>query len=261
MSHLQLGYRTEYEWLGPGPDERPTVVMLHHGLGSVSAWRDFPQWVADTTRLGVLVYSRRGNGTSDPVTEIPRPVDFMHREALDHLPRLLRTLDVRSPILLGQSDGASIAIIYAAAHLAPHPIGLILLAPHVFVEDCTVESAREALRDFETDDLRERMARRHADPDGAFHGWNATWLRPEFRAWNIEDEVSRIHCPVTVVQGLDDEYGTEEQIRRIERRLHHTPDVVVLPDCRHSPQRDQPEATLKAIHRHVQAVVGHGDSW
>jgi pimeloyl-ACP methyl ester carboxylesterase len=214
MPHVEIGHRLEYEWFGPGPDDAPTIVMLHHGLGSVSAWRDFPEAVGD-------------------------------------LPALLDTLRVRRPYLLGQSDGASIAIIYAARGLAPAPVGLMLMAPHVFVEACTVASAGQARVAYETDDLRARLARHHDDPDGAFFGWYLTWVSPDFRSWNIEAEVEKVPCPITVIQGIDDEYGTKLQIESIQARAPASVNTVLLPHCGHSPHRDQPERTLEAIAEHV----------
>jgi pimeloyl-ACP methyl ester carboxylesterase len=252
---LALDPPLEYRWVGTPAGELPVIVMLHHGLGSVSAWRDLPERVADRTALPVFVYSRAGYGQSGPrpsdggTCAASWPTDFMHREALDVLPRVLAAADIERPLLLGQSDGASIAIIYAASTHLPRPLGLALLAPHVFVEDCTVASAAAARLEFDEGRLRARLARHHADPDGVFRGWNETWLSDAFRDWNIEAEVARVRCPMLVVQGLDDEYGTVEQIDRIKRRAEAPVDVVLLPDCGHSPQQDQPEATLAAVAR------------
>ncbi len=253
MPYVDVGNRLEYEWFGPGPKVAPTIVMLHHGLGSVSAWRDFPTAVAEATGVGVLVYSRYGYGRSTRLTHTPRPVDFMHREAVGDLPALLDAVEVRHPFLLGQSDGASIAIIYAARALAPAPVGLMLMAPHVFVEACTVASAGQARIAYESEDLRDRLARHHDDPDGAFLGWYLTWVSPDFRQWNIEAEVEKISCPITVIQGMDDEYGTTLQVESIQARARATVEVdtVLLPECGHSPHRDQPARTLEAIARHV----------
>ncbi len=254
MPHLDLAHRLEYRWIGPPAGETPTLVFLHHGLGSVSTWRDFPDRAAGLTGLPALVYSRYGHGQSDAAPPVARQPDFMHREALDVLPHVLSALRIERPILVGHSDGASIALIYAASDRRPRPLGLVLLAPHVFVEDCTVASAVAARDDFDRGSLRERLARHHADPDGAFRGWNLTWLSEAFRSWNIEDEISRVQCPMTIVQGVDDEYGTIEQIERIRRRAIAPPEVVLLPRCGHSPQQDCPDDTLAAIARLTAAI-------
>ncbi len=256
MPIIQLNHRIEYEWLGPLPAEAPTVVMLHHGLGSVSTWRDFPARVQETTGAGVLVYSRYGAGNSDPAPPEALPTEFMHAEAFGDFPALLHALDVQRPILLGHSDGASISIIYAASESVPEPLGLVLLAPHVMVEPCTVESALATRAAFESGNLRERLARRHADPDGAFIRWSESWLRPGFEAWNIEAEVSRVRCPMTVIQGLDDEYGTELQVERIRENAAVPTDIILLPDCGHAPQRDHPEIVLDAVLQHVRRLKG-----
>ena len=250
MPFLDVGRRLEFHRHGAEDPEAPTLVLLHHGLGSVSSWRRFPEEAATATGLGALAYSRWGYGKSEPFRDFPHPVEFMHREALEDLPALLRRLDVRRPILVGHSDGASIALLYAAAGLSPPPLGLFLLAPHVFVEDRTVAAAVRARLDYETGDLRERLARHHADVDSAFYGWNTIWLLPQFRAWNIEAEVSRVRCPITVVQGEDDEYGTSAQAESIRARAPGA-EIVLLPECGHEPQRDRPVETLRALQAHV----------
>lgn len=247
MSIIQLDHRIEYEWFGLPPAETPTVVMLHHGLGSVSTWRDFPQRVQEKTGAGVLVYSRYGAGESEPAPAEGLPSDFMHTEALGDLPALLDALDVQRPILLGHSDGASISIIYAASDSLPRPLGLVLLAPHVVVEPCTVESALASRAMFESGQLRQRLARHHADPDGAFIRWSESWLRPGFEAWNIEAEVSRVSCPLTVIQGLDDEYGTKLQVELIQRNSAAPTDAILLEECGHAPHRDHPQRVLDAV--------------
>jgi len=251
---IQLNHRIEYEWLGPAPAEAPTVVMLHHGLGSVSTWRCFPAKVQETTGAGVLVYSRYGAGNSDPAPPEALPSEFMHNEALGDLPALLHALDVQRPILLGQSDGASIAIIYAASRQTPEPFGLVLLAPHVLVERCTIDAAIATRDAFQTGDLRSRLARHHADPAGAFIRWSESWLRPGFEAWNIEAEVARVRCRMTVVQGLDDEYGTTLQVDRIRQNAAVVTETVLLPACGHSPQDDHPKRVLDAILNHVRRL-------
>ncbi len=248
------GSRLEYEWVGVGPADGPTVVMLHEGLGSVAMWRDFPALVARATGLRVLVYSRRGYGRSDPVTDLPPPADYMHREAQATLPDLLRRLDVRRPVLLGHSDGASIALIYAGSGLEPAAEGLIVLAPHVLIEPCTILSIARSRVLWEETDLRIRLARYHDNPDSAFFGWNLAWLMPAFRNWNIEGFLPAIRQPITIVQGQDDEYGSALQPQAIERRAGGPVETVMLPDCGHAPHRDRPDETLAAIVRHIGAA-------
>ena len=246
MSFVEVaGTRLEYVRLPsarPVPG-RPVIVFLHEGLGSVSLWKEFPQAVADATGCEALVYSRKGYGQSDPITA-PRAVRYMHDEALVVLPELLDRLAIERPVLFGHSDGGSIALIHAGGSSRP-VAGLIVLAPHVLVEDISVTSIAEAKVAYETADLRERLAKRHADVESAFRGWNDIWLHPDFRAWNIEEYLPRVRVPVLVIQGEQDEYGTLDQIDRI---VHLAPDVetLKLADCRHSPHRDQPDAVIAA---------------
>jgi len=228
----------------------PELVLLHEGLGSISLWKDFPALVAASTGCPVTVYSRYGNGHSDPLTE-PRPVTYMHDEAIHSLPDLLAQLKIDNPILIGHSDGGSIALIYAAVH--NHLRGLILLAPHVFVEDLSVASIAEAKVKFETTNMPEKLARHHRDPASTFWGWNNIWLHPDFRNWNIEEYLPRITCPILAIQGEDDQYGTMAQVEAIARQSAGPVEILALPDCRHSAHRDQPEAVLEAITKFVQA--------
>jgi len=230
--------RIEHRWVGADASDLPTVVFLHEGLGSVAMWKDFPQRLCDSHGLRGLVFSRYGYGESTPKPPGERwPVDFMHRQAVEVLPPLFDALRIERPWLFGHSDGGSIALLYAAHH----PVaGLVVLAPHLFTEDMGIASIAAARTAYETTDLRRRLARYHADVDSAFRGWNDVWLDPAFRAWNIEAELDTITCPVLAVQGENDEYGTLEQVRAIARRLPRT-ELLVLPDCGHSPHRDQPE--------------------
>jgi pimeloyl-ACP methyl ester carboxylesterase len=237
------GHRLEYAWFGEATEDRARIVMLHEGLGSLALWREFPQRLADATGCSVLAYSRYGYGESDPLTA-PRRVDFMHDEALRTLPELLDALAIRTPILLGHSDGGSIALIHAAS--AGRPVAAVVaLAPHVFVEAYGLASIAEARRAYLDGDLRSKLARYHADVDGAFWGWNDIWLHPDFTAWNIEPLLPRIACPVLAIQGLEDEYGTMEQLDRIERSTRNV-SRLELQGCGHSPHRDQPDAVLAA---------------
>jgi len=245
-------HRIEYERIDVGGKARPTLVLLHEGLGSVAMWRDFPGRLAHATGCDALVYSRYGYGQSAPL-DAPRSVRYMHDEALVALPTLLDTLAVTRPILVGHSDGGSIALIHAGAGTRP-VCAVVTLAAHVLVEDISVTSIAAAKVAYETTDLRTKLARYHADVDSAFWGWNRIWLDPEFRAWNIEEYLPRIACPVLAIQGEDDEYGTMEQMRRIGAQVPDV-DLVELEDCRHSPHRDQPQAVLDAITRFVDRVA------
>ncbi len=234
--------------------EVPELVLLHEGLGSVSHWKDFPARVAQVTGCPVTVYSRYGSGNSDLLAE-SRPVTYMHDEALCVLPELLAQLQIKSPILIGHSDGASIALIYAGAH--DHVRGLVLLAPHVFVEELSVASIAEAKTSFDTTNLPEKLGRHHRDAARTFWGWNNIWLHPEFRSWNIEEYLPRITCPILAIQGLDDQYGTMAQVEAIARQSGGPVEILQLADCRHSPQRDQPGAVLAAIAGFVERNSGN----
>ena len=207
------GHRIEYERIAVARDGRPTLVLLHEGLGSVAMWRDFPGRLAHATGCSAVVYSRHGYGKSDPLRG-DRAVRYMHDEALNALPALLDNLGIERPILVGHSDGGSIALIHAGAGKRA-VTGVVTLAAHVLVEDISVASIAAAKTAYEATDLRAKLARYHADVDSAFRGWNRIWLHPDFRAWNIEEYLPRIACPVLAIQGEDDEYGTMEQMRRI----------------------------------------------
>jgi pimeloyl-ACP methyl ester carboxylesterase len=233
---------------GEGP---PRIVLLHEGLGCAAAWRAFPDELARRTGMGVVAFSRAGYGASDPI-DLPRPLSYMEEEGERVLPEVLEALGVRAPILVGHSDGASIAIAYAGTHRGAR--ALVLEAPHVFCEDLSVASIRRAKEAYEKGDLRARLARRHgANVDLAFRGWNDAWLDPRFRAWNIERYLPRIDAPILVVQGADDEYGTLAQVDAIAHGAGAPVERVILPACGHAPHKDQPEATLDAIERFLSA--------
>lgn len=253
--HLQTltvhGHRLEVQRIAARTGRTPELVFLHEGLGSVSHWKSFPAHVAQATGCAVTVYSRYGSGKSDLLSE-PRPVTYMHDEALHALPDLLAQLHIENPILIGHSDGASIALIYAGTH--DRVRGLVLLAPHVFVEELSVASIAEAKVKFETTKLREKLAKHHRDAARTFWGWNNIWLHPDFRAWNIEEYLPRITSPILAIQGLDDQYGTMAQVQAIERQSGASVEILALADCRHSAHRDQPEAVLEAITRFVSAI-------
>lgn len=243
------GHAIEYEWLHAAGEDRPTLVFLHEGLGSVRQWRDFPLQVVRATGCRALLYSRYGYGQSDVLQEDKAGVRFMHREALQALPELLATLGVERPVLVGHSDGASIALIHAGAGHAVR--GLALMAPHVFVEPICVESIRKAQDGFATSGLAQGLAKYHRDPAKTFHLWADAWLDPQFLQWNIEEVLPRIDCPVLAIQGEDDQYGTLEQLERLRRGVRGSCELVQLAACGHAPFRDQPEATLAALTRFI----------
>lgn len=239
--------RLEYQWLGPEKTGAPLIVFLHEGLGSLAMWRDFPQQLCEAAGCRGLVYSRPAYGRSTPrEAEEAWGLDFMHRQAHEVLPALLAALGVdtvaQPPWLLGHSDGGSIALLYAAAF--PQRIaGAIVLAPHILVEDLSVASIEKARTAYLETDLPRRLAKYHDDPDSAFWGWNRIWLHPPFKDWTIEADITAIRCPLLAVQGLDDEYGTLEQIRGIARRVPQTA-LLELGNCGHSPHRDQTELLI-----------------
>jgi pimeloyl-ACP methyl ester carboxylesterase len=237
------GRRIEYVFVQPAAAGGIDLVMLHEGLGSVSMWREFPEQLARATGCRTLVYSRYGYGRSSPL-DAPRSADYMHEEARIWLPAILARLGIRRPVLFGHSDGASIALIHAAS-AESEVAGIMALAPHVKVEDLTVRSIVAAKAAYMDSDLPARLSRHHAHVDSAFWGWNRIWLDPAFRSWNIEALLPSIRCPVLAIQGEDDEYGTMEQIASIARTAPGSR-VLALPDCRHSPHRDQPQAVLAA---------------
>jgi pimeloyl-ACP methyl ester carboxylesterase len=241
------GRRIETAWHGPRPERAPTLVLLHEGLGCVAMWKDFPEKLAQRTGCGVLAYSRPGYGKSDPVP-LPRPLSYMHDEARDVLPAVLDAAGVRDAILVGHSDGASIATLYAGGRQDFRIRGLVLLAPHFFVEDISITSIAAAKEAYETGDLRSRLARYHGDNvDVAFRGWNDAWLDPKFREWRIDEALAYVRVPILVIQGADDQYGTVAQLEAAERETYCPTETLLLPRCGHSPQNDQPEATLAAI--------------
>ena len=241
------GVHLESRWLGPPPEEAPTLVFLHEGLGCVSLWKDFPERLASATDCGALVYSRAGYGGSDPIS-LPRPVRYLHDEALRVLPAVLDAAGVRRAIFVGHSDGASIAIIHAGGVRDRRVAGAVLMAPHVFTEPMCLESVAEARTAYEKGSLRTALARHHgANVDCAFRGWNDTWLDRAFRSWNIEEYLADIKVPLLLIQGRCDEYATEAQLKAIARQVPASTTTIWLDECGHSPYRDQPEAVLAAI--------------
>jgi pimeloyl-ACP methyl ester carboxylesterase len=252
VERLALGDRhIEYRFIEATRAGATDIVMLHEGLGSVSMWKDFPERLAAATGCRILVYSRYGYGQSSPLTQ-PRAPDYLHEEARIWLPLVLERLGIRTPVLFGHSDGASIALIHAAQPSAA-VAGIVAIAPHVKLEELTVAGLARTKVAYETSDLRSRLAPYHTDIDSAFWGWNRIWLDPAFRHWNIEELLQSVRAPVLAIQGLDDEYGTLDQIESIRRALPATK-LVALPDCRHSPYRDQPQAVLDATRRFVNRI-------
>ena len=235
------GKRIETLWIPPSQPRSCTVVMLHGGLGCIAHWKDFPQRLAQDTGCGVLAYSRYGNGNSQPLRG-KRPVSYMHHEGEVVLPEVLTNRGIVKPVLVGHSDGASIAIIFAGTF--PERVrGLILEAPHVFVEELSLRSAVKAKADYETSNLRQKLAKYHRHVDATFWGWNDVWLDPRFRTWNLESYLPQIRCPVLLIQGEQDEYGTTAQLDAIRARVPQA-EVLWLPECGHSPERDHPETVL-----------------
>lgn len=242
------GRRLEYRHLGPTPDRAPTLVLLHEGLGSVGLWLDFPERLQAATGCGVFVYSRAGYGASDPVP-LPRPLDYMQREAEEALPLLLDAIGFRSGVLVGHSDGASIAAHHLGVVRDPRVEAAVLIAPHFLVEDMCVAAIAEAKVAWETTDLRAKLARWHRDVDVAFLGWNGAWLDPEFRHWDIRDSLDTVSRPMLVIQGADDQYGTTIQPDTAVARSPAPVSVEILPGVKHSPHREARDATVAAITR------------
>jgi pimeloyl-ACP methyl ester carboxylesterase len=243
------GHSLEYEWI---EGSEPTLVFLHEGLGSIRQWRDFPARLAKATGRRVLLYNRYGYGNSDVLAEKKVTARFMHDEALLSLPQVLAALEIESPILVGHSDGASIALIHAGAG---RPVrALALMAPHVFVEEMGLRSIRTVKRQFETTDLPERLSRYHRDGRRTFYLWNDAWLDPQFRHWNIEQYLPCIRVPVLAIQGVDDEYGTMAQLKSIREKTQGPCEVLELPACGHSPHRDQPDTVLAMLTRFVSGL-------
>jgi pimeloyl-ACP methyl ester carboxylesterase len=249
----------EYRMIGPVPEQAPTIVMLHEGLGSAGLWGDFPDRIAAATGAGVFVYSRVGYGASTKA-DLPRPLDYMHTEALDVLPKLLDGIGFRRGLLLGHSDGASIAAIYAGAHQDHRVQGVAMIAPHFVVEDISVASIAEIKIAYETTDFKTKLARWHKDVDNAFYGWNGAWLDPKFRSWDISEYLAYIRVPVAILQGADDRYGTLRQIEIAQDECYCPVDVTIVPGAGHSPQREAPDVTLEAISEFAKHVLSAPDS-
>src|SRR4051794_39737867 len=243
---IVAGRRLEHAEI-PGAD--PALLLLHEGLGSVRLWRDFPAELAAATGRRTIAFSRFGHGDSDAPPR-PRTPSFMHEEAREVLPEVRAQLGLDDVVLVGHSDGASIALI----HAAEHPVrAAVAMAPHVFVEEMCLAEIRD-VRELYVDGLRERMSRHHRDPDGAFYGWNDVWLHPDFPDWDLRPLLSRISAPLLLIQGERDQYGTMAQLDEVERLAAGPVERVHL-DARHAPQIEAPGETLEAITRFIRAVA------
>ena len=244
---LDLGdQRLEYRMVGPRPHQAPTLILLHEGLGTAAMWVDFPEKLSTATGAGVFVYSRLGYGQSS-AAQLPRTLDFMHVEARDTLPRLLDAIGFRQGLLVGHSDGASIAAIYGGAVQDHRVRGLVLMAPHFIVEDVTINSIAEIRKAFDASDVRARFQRWHADADATVRGWTDVWLKNDFRGWNISEELAYIRVPILIIQGEHDHYGTGRQIDIAKDECYCPVEVLLMSEVKHVPHREAPEATLKAI--------------
>lgn len=239
-----LGRRFECAWIGPSPEDAPTIVFLHEALGSVSTWRGFPARLAAASRCGALVYGRPGHGASD-APKAARTTAYLHEEALEVLPAVLARFGIESPFLFGHSDGATIALLFAAAHPATRAV--VAEAPHVFVEEESLTGIRRAAEAYAAGRLREKLARHHGKAtDALFHAWADTWLSPAFRDWNVEDALGAISCPVLVVQGEEDGYATLAQVASVVSRVAGEAFSLVLPECGHAPHSERPGEVLSA---------------
>ena len=252
------GKRLEYACAGPGPEAAPTLVLLHEGLGCTALWRDLPARLAAATGWGVLAYSRAGYGQSD-LADLPRPLDYMTREAVEVLPEVIDALGLRHFVLLGHSDGATIAAEYAGRVADPRLTGLVLIAPHFFTEPMGLAAIAAARQAYVTSELRGRMAKYHRDPDNAFFGWNDAWLAEGFRAWSVAEVIDSWQVPCLAIQGAADQYGTLAQIREIAARSPLPVETLVLDGVQHAPHLEAPEAVLAAVAGFC-ARIGGADS-
>ena len=250
------GQRLETEWWGPRPEAAPSLVLLHEGLGCVALWRDFPETLAAATGLGVFAFSRAGYGRSDPV-RLPRPLSYMHDEARDVLPRVLDAAGISRCVLIGHSDGASIAALYAGSVRDARVRGLALIAPHFFVEDVTIASIAAIRGTYGQGRLRNRLARYHARVDVAFRGWSDAWLNPGFRGWDITRQLAAIEVPMLLLQGSEDRYGTTAQLRVAERAARCPVRSVVIAGAEHSPHLEASGPTTDEVARFARDVLQH----
>ena len=246
------GKRLEYGYWGDAAGNKPTLVFLHEGLGSLSMWRDFPEQVARRTGCSALAYSRAGYGNSEEADH-RRSVAFMHQEAIEVLPEFLEKMHVRDVLLVGHSDGGSIALIYSAKPVVP-VLALVLEAPHVFVEETTIQSIASSKEEYLFGNLKSRLAKYHPRTDETFLGWSDVWLRPEFLSWNIEEFLPRIRVPVLVIQGEKDRFGTVRQVEAIQKNFAGPVETLLIPECGHSPHREKPEQVMTAMVSFIERV-------
>jgi len=256
MDHLTVNHgRIEARWHGPPPGEAPTLVFLHEGLGCAAMWRDFPERLGKAVSCGVLVYSRFGYGSSDPC-ELPRPLDYMQQEGLFILPEVIKSAGIRECVLVGHSDGGSIALAYAGGTPAASIKGVVTEAAHVFCEELSVRSIREARENYLHANLRDKLSKYHgANTECAFWGWNRAWLDPDFMNWSIAEYLPGIRVPLLAIQGKEDQYGTPAQVEAIQCRAGGPVEVLMLDNCRHSPHLDREEAVFEAMGEFILRVV------
>ena len=240
------GKSLEYRCWGPAPDRAPTLVLLHEGLGCVTLWRDLPEQLAAATGFGVVAYSRAGYGASDPA-DLPRPLDYQTREGSVVLGAVLDALDIQQAVLLGHSDGATMAAIYAGSVSDMRVRGLVLMAPHFFAEDAGLAAIAQAGRDYAQGELKSKLAKYHHDVDTAFYGWHDVWLHPEYAAWNVADVIDHWRIPVLAIQGDADPYGTLAQVDEIASRIYAPLETLILKGGGHAPHLEQPVQTCAAI--------------
>tara|TARA_E500000305_G_C3990609_1_gene221784 strand:- start:298 stop:1143 length:846 start_codon:yes stop_codon:yes gene_type:complete len=253
---VQIGGATlETYSVGPPPGETPTLVLLHEGLGCVDLWRDFPQRLFAETGCGVFAFSRAGYGRSDACS-LPRPLDYMTREAVSVLPEVLDAIGFMDGILIGHSDGASIAAIYAGAQRDPRVRGVVLMAPHFFTEAMGLAAIAEARTAYSYGDLRDRLAKYHEHVDAAFRGWNDAWLDPGFEEWNIQNYLDEVTVPVLCLQGDSDQYGTRAQVDVVAQRTPGPVTIRMIPDCRHSPHLEAPDVVQTEIAAFLDGLSG-----
>jgi pimeloyl-ACP methyl ester carboxylesterase len=238
--------RLEYRFVGPQPGQAPTLILLHEGLGSAGMWGDFPERLQAATGLGVFAYSRVGYGRST-AAKLPRELEFMHVEAREILPRVLDTIGFREGLLVGHSDGGSIAAIYGGSTQDHRVRGLVMMAPHFIVENVTLKAITEIRKAYDTTDMRTRFARWHADPDATVRGWTDVWLKNDFNGWDLREDLAYIRVPVLIIQGEQDHYGTVRQIEIAQEECYCPVEVLLLPNTQHAPHREAAARTLEAI--------------